>query len=353
MEDTYADLDVFPPMDAARWQALIEKELKGIAPESLQWAPAPGLSVGPVFHRPEADYGGPLTVGRPTADWQITEWLGDESDVSRANTHALQALHMGAQAVVLPLPAIDAAATALEGIHVEMAPVFWRWPDATPPPSLAERLLPLYKGDPLKVRTGILSGTTPELHVRYRQDFQGWVSVIAEAGPAISAVEELTRMLEYSYAFLRNIPAVHEPARGLAVTLEIGPDFIVEIARLRAWRMLWGHLLGSFGLDPSQATVVFATVTPDTAMPWENTYIAATTRALSAVLGGVDYLSVLPPAVDNPAFARRIARNVQHLLKEEGHLHHVIDPMAGSYALEELTLDFARRAWEGFLPEGK
>lgn len=350
MKEETIGLSVFPPMDEERWRTLIERELKGSPYDSLLWQPAPGMSAGPVFHRPDANYGGPLIGGRSTADWQITEWLGDEVDTVQANTLALQALQSGAQAVVLPFHTPEAAAGMLNGIHVEMAPVFWNM-TAPPPPDLTERLLPIVKSDPLSIKTGILSGTTPEMHIRYRDDFQGWVSVVTKVGPARSAVEELTHMLERCHAFLRDMPETPNPALGLAMTMEIGPDFLVEIARLRAWRILWGHLLKSFGMVSDQAATVFAMVRPEEGMAYENNYIAATTRALSAVLGGVDYLCVLPPAMEREVFARRIARNVQHLLKEEGHLHHVIDPMAGSYALEELTLDFARRAWERFLPE--
>ena len=83
--------------------------------------------------------------------------------------------------------------------------------------------------------------------------------------------------------------------------------------------------------------------------------IAATTMAMSAVLGGADRLTVLPfdtgREEQSPypqAFSRRIARNVQQLLKLESGLAEVADPAAGSYYIEQLTRQLAEKAWEEF-----
>ena len=81
----------------------------------------------------------------------------------------------------------------------------------------------------------------------------------------------------------------------------------------------------------------------------ENTnMIRATTMALSAVSGGVDTLDVLPSDYRNSPFGRRIARNVQHLLKMESYMDKVSDPSAGSYYIEQLTETIATKAWEKF-----
>ena len=73
---------------------------------------------------------------------------------------------------------------------------------------------------------------------------------------------------------------------------------------------------------------------------------------MSAVIGGADRLYVLPSnhfrQEPGTAFSRRIARNVQHLLKMESHLHRVVDPGAGSFYIEKLTEKLAEQAWKHF-----
>jgi methylmalonyl-CoA mutase len=80
--------------------------------------------------------------------------------------------------------------------------------------------------------------------------------------------------------------------------------------------------------------------------------LRGTTEAMSAILGGTDTLTVLPfdrPSGNPDPFARRIARNIQIILREESHLDKVIDPAAGSYYIENLTDTLIGGAWELFL----
>jgi methylmalonyl-CoA mutase len=79
--------------------------------------------------------------------------------------------------------------------------------------------------------------------------------------------------------------------------------------------------------------------------------IQSTTQAMAAIIGGVDRLTVLPSDAFQGAttdFSRRIARNVQHILKMESYLDWVADPAAGSYFIEKLTLHLAEAAWNSF-----
>ena len=76
------------------------------------------------------------------------------------------------------------------------------------------------------------------------------------------------------------------------------------------------------------------------------------TESMSAALAGVDSITTTPfdaPYKKPDAFSERIARNQQHLLKEESHLDKVIDPAGGSYYVETLTLSIAEQAWKLFL----
>jgi methylmalonyl-CoA mutase len=140
----------------------------------------------------------------------------------------------------------------------------------------------------------------------------------------------------------------------LRFCLSIGNSYFPEIARLRALRLLWANVLQGWGLPgPVAIPPVEVHVAPGALV--EDTYlnmIRLTTQAMSAVIGGCDLL-FLPPAdlhaaEKRPSLTRRIARNVQHLLKMESHFDAVADPAGGSYYIEKLTEEIAERAWKDF-----
>jgi methylmalonyl-CoA mutase len=138
----------------------------------------------------------------------------------------------------------------------------------------------------------------------------------------------------------------------LQISISIGKSYFVEIAKLRALRILWNNVLQAYGatLAPAEIVVSFTRDSQD-----ENIHtnmIRAATQTMSAVIGGADRIYVLPAnaatGVPSDAFTRRIARNVQHLLQLESYFDKVIDPAAGSYYIEKMTELLAQNAWSQF-----
>jgi hypothetical protein len=76
--------------------------------------------------------------------------------------------------------------------------------------------------------------------------------------------------------------------------------------------------------------------------------ISSTAAAVASVCGGADTLFIAASEGSATAFSRRIARNIQHLLREESYLDRVADPAAGSYYLENLTDHLAKKIWKDF-----
>jgi len=136
----------------------------------------------------------------------------------------------------------------------------------------------------------------------------------------------------------------------------VGANYFMEIAKLRAARMLWAKVVEAYGpkcecsakmLIHSENTIFNKTVYD----PYVN-MLRTQTEAMSAVLGGTDSLTVLPfNAIfeESTPFSERIARNQQILLKEEAHLDKIADPAAGSYYIETLTDSISEQAWKLFL----
>jgi methylmalonyl-CoA mutase len=143
---------------------------------------------------------------------------------------------------------------------------------------------------------------------------------------------------------------IAEANNALCFNISIGKSYFINIAKIRALKLLWLNVLNSYAMQNAEIPPImanFATLEFDENE--NNNMIRATTMALSAALGGADTLSVL--AADKrgtTAFTRRIARNVQHLLKMESYIDKVADPAAGAYYIEQMTNDIAAQAWEQF-----
>jgi len=137
------------------------------------------------------------------------------------------------------------------------------------------------------------------------------------------------------------------------VSLSVGTSFFVAIAKIRAFKLLWLNLAKAYGVDHGSVPPIHIRTAAEEQMTDTNTnMIRTTTQAMSAVMGDIQRLTVTPAdsfGGDSTDFTRRIARNVQHLLKYESHLDHVIDPAKGSYYIEHMTKQFAEIAWGKFV----
>jgi methylmalonyl-CoA mutase len=153
----------------------------------------------------------------------------------------------------------------------------------------------------------------------------------------------------------------------------VGGNYFMEIAKLRAARMLWANIVKGYNpkCDNESSSVCEEetgngiclsagrmNIHSETSV-WNKTIydpyvnmLRTQTEAMSAVLGGTDSLTVLPFDVvyeKSTEFAERIARNQQALLKEEANFDKIADPAAGSYYIENLTASIAEQAWKLFL----
>ncbi|MGW8315318.1 MAG: methylmalonyl-CoA mutase family protein [Bacteroidales bacterium] len=140
----------------------------------------------------------------------------------------------------------------------------------------------------------------------------------------------------------------------LRLNLTSGPGFYMEIAKFRAARFLWSQLAEGYGIEPSAAKISLHATTASWNQTAYDSYVnmlRGTSQAMSAVIGGADYLTVLPfddfTGRSNP-FSRRIARNVSIIIREEAYLDKVADPASGSYYLENLTHQLGEQAWDLF-----
>ena len=132
----------------------------------------------------------------------------------------------------------------------------------------------------------------------------------------------------------------------------IGMNFYLEIAKMRAARLLWCRIMKGFGAqNPKSLMLRTHCQTSGWSLTEQDPYnnvVRTTIEAMAAVFGGTQSLHTnsFDEAIALPTeFSARIARNTQLIIQEETHITNVIDPWAGSYMMEKLTQDMADAAW--------
>lgn len=390
----------FPAANIDEWRALVEKALKGADFEKrLVSRTADGLKIEPLYTRRDAlqstvnELPGkpPLTRGmRPARDglgWDIRTFH-IESDPKAANTAILEDLEGGVTSIGLQvggngLPATkDAFAAALAGVLLDVCPIVLVAGENVFDAALAliaewdaKGIKPAerqgsFGADPLGTlaMTGRLSepvdtalaravalmkttAASPRVQVMTADGVPAHVAGASEA-------QELAFMLSALVAYLRAAekggiaPADALPKINVALAADI--DEFSTIAKLRAARHLIWRVADACGAGAAASAVTLNCPTSYRIMakrdPWTN-ILRTTIACAGAALGGADAIVVLPFtfALGKPdAFARRVARNIQIVCQEESHLGRVNDPAGGSWYVENLTDEMAKKAWEIF-----
>lgn len=373
-------LEEFPAVDKAAWTAKVEKDLKGKPLKDLFWHLGEDLELAPFYH-PEDMQGqvtAPLLAGRRGNDWEIGEYINVNKEVSEANKALLEGLKGGVQAPLFrlfhPLDA-ERLRQLLDGVAPGMVTLnFSEHYTDKQPAHLFSLLKDWYQE---KGVTGpeadftidfdpILDFSTPPFEV-----LAELIRICAVEWPGVrplqvnaktfhdgpeQTVEELALTIAKGAEYLASLTQAGLDAATINQHLQFGmaisKSYFVEIAKFRALRLLWSNVLKGYGLKGQQPFVVGHFSQESQEENPNANMIRASTQAMSAVIGGVDRLYA-PPSnraqhePDTP-FSRRVARNLQHLLKMESHLDQVIDPGAGSYYIEKLTRQIADRAWSRF-----
>lgn len=388
----------FAPPEEEKWRALAEKSLKGAPWERLVGKSADGIALKPLYREtdiatrdnPSGQPGAAPFVRGASArrdahlPWRIRQIVAHR-DPFQANAEILSDLDGGVTDIEL---AIDPEgmrgvrvrddadwARTLDGVLLDLAPISL---DAGPHTLatagdfvryLAERNLfnvaAAFNADPIGAfaATGAMGrediARAAELAALINDDFPNANALRVDARPAHEAGgsegQELGFALASGIAYLRALAdagvSVNDASRHLLFTLSVGPDALVEAAKLRALRLCWARVMEAAGAAEAKRGAKIHAVTSRRMMtrydPWTN-ILRTTSACFAAAIGGAQAISVRPftDALGGPTpFARRIARNTQLVLMEESHAGHVIDPAGGAWFVEKLTRELAEAGW--------
>jgi len=161
---------------------------------------------------------------------------------------------------------------------------------------------------------------------------------------------------EYLTYLTNNSLEIDDIAPKIRFHFSVGSNYFMEIAKFRAAKYLWAKIVNAYGLDNADNAIMHIHCSNSR---WNKTVydpyvnmLRTTTESMSAILGGINSLSVLPfnsTYEKETEFSERIARNQQLILKGESYLDKVADIGAGSYYIESLTDKLITNAWERFI----
>ncbi len=387
----------FPPISTEEWESTIQKDLKGADYEKrLVWRTDEGFNVRPYYRAEDLDgiryldslpASFPYTRGTKAHDnhWDIVQEI-EEPDPAKANAIALDAIGRGATCIAFNAGKLDTAAalnTLLQGIDLNKTGLqFNKARNYAELATLLRDYVAAGKYDPKAVK-GSLDFDPWMCRLKHNKfcntkekDLQQCVDLLRKmedmpnfkvinvngvtlhnAGATI--VQELGYTLALANEYLvfctgQGMP-VEKVASRMQLTLSVGSNYFMEIAKLRAVRLLWSTMVAQYKPACDCAYRIHVNTVAST---WNKTMydpyvnmLRSTTEGMSAVIGGTDSLSLQPFDVaykESDDFSRRIARNVQVILKEEAFMDRVADPAAGSYYIENLTNAIAEHAWHLF-----
>ena len=389
----------FPPVPTEKWEEVINKDLKGADYEKkLVWRTIEGFKVKPYYRAEDLD--GleyldsnpgqmPFTRGKHTDNnvWDVRQDIRSH-DLKEANRVALDAVERGATSLgfcAKGVKTLDDMATLFRGIYINAVSINFM---------CSEDYLQLLK---LYVEYATKQGVDPKelcgscefdpfryalkhgkFHRGEEGDFEMAKQLVEYAHENLPKFRVLTvhgsllhnagsnivQELGFSLAAANELVArltdmgvkAHRVASRIVLNVGIGSTYFMEMAKIRAARLLWSKIVEQYQPECDCAYKLFIHATTS---EWNQSVydpyvnmLRSTTEAMSACIAGADSISVLP--FDNAFkeaddFGYRIARNQQLLLKEESYLDKIADPAAGSYYIENLTDQIARGAWDNFL----
>ncbi|MDE2416527.1 MAG: methylmalonyl-CoA mutase [Burkholderiales bacterium] len=175
----------------------------------------------------------------------------------------------------------------------------------------------------------------------------------AGANQALELAFTLADGKEYVKTAIATGLDVDDFAGRLSFFWAIGMNFYLEVAKMRAARLLWCRIMKGFDAkNPKSLMLRTHCQTSGWSLTEQDPYnnvVRTTIEAMAAVFGGTQSLHTnsFDEAIALPTeFSARIARNTQLIIQEETHITNVIDPWAGSYMMEKLTQDMADAAWK-------
>lgn len=392
MQSLFSD---FGPVDKKHWKEQVINDLKGKPYENLFWKLPEGITLEPYYTAKEVA-ALPATVaanlipaatipGAEPRQWVNLQYLAvTDATLAAANEQALLALNGGATGIFFdlrPLTKLPDFFVLLKDVQLQHCTLGFRVEEIGQQFMVAyldyvaqmglepEQLQGFIAFDPLGYlsETGLMDNDrlkewaeTARTTLKYPR-LRG---VMLDSGvyhnAGADAVQEIAFLLSLSAEYLHRLTELgmepEEAFHNIGFSVALGGRFFVEMAKLRALRLLITSMAHAYGLkDFKPADVYIHAYTgrwSKSRLDINTNLLRNTTEAMSGILGGCNALTVMPHTAvlgNIDAFSQRMARNISTILQEESYLGKVKDPVAGAYYPEVLTQKLQEASWKLFL----
>ena len=367
--------NAFPPGSLATWRQQAEQESKG-RDSTLDALDLEGLSINPFYTSENSPQPSALPVA--PGSWQYYAHIADTADGEAIR----RILRLGADGVIVRDPSPERWKQLLEKLEkLGEAPITHL--------SLACQTLAPYLDTYQRYEQALANQRHTLTGTLYCHPLEQWHQNKTEYQPILESLGTYLKQRDASSAiralaingavfFEEGMNVVDELGYTLSllvayydqltdqgvsaatlwdhteVTLAIGSDYYVDLAKFRAIHLLLAQVADAYQINKASPISIRAVsgVRNKTLYDTNSNLLRNTTEAMAALLGGANIITLLPHnALYSTAadFGERMAINVVNILRQEAHLEKVTDPAAGSYFLESLTQQLVEKAWTKFL----
>lgn len=320
-------------MEIQSWRAQVEKELKGKSIENLIQQIEEGVFIRPLLNHVQIASG---VSFRAKNSWSIQQSFKTKSPVLW-NALALESLQGGSNKLVIPQGWNSSdLLIAMQNIWV----------------AYVEFVLPAencsdYHNALIQLAAEQAKGDLQPTH-KYV------ISSESAYQMAANHAEQLAHLMLMGIEQIeRTTDSLDQELAHIQFEVHVSNQILIEIAKIRALRKLWSHVLSNAPLQHSCSNHCYITAITDrnfqATTDSDNNLIRSTIQACAAVIGGANAVEVSPMESflndDNPNHLRW-ARNIQHLLSDESYLNHYSDAAMGSFSIEDLTNQLVQQAWK-------
>jgi len=397
----------FPPVSEKAWKEQVMSELKGKEFEKLNWKTYEDIDLPPFYTEEDVGQLKNQTDSQPgefpfvrggsfkNNDWKINQEING-TDIKQANRLALNSIKGGADSVTfncllygskyhgIPVQNKDDMASLLDGIDIESTAINFN-PGVNTTGILSlyinearkrgvklENLSGSVNCDPIKDLT--LQGLFLKGEANSFEELRAVISYLSNYIPnykglkvnssqfqdsGASITQELAYTLSSGVEYLDRLTgmdlSIDQISRHMAFSFSISSNYFMEIAKLRAARLLWAKIIKQYKPKHESSMLMNIEVTNSS---WNKTQynpfvnlLRGTVETMAGALGGAGIITVRPLDSEYKTpddFSQRMSRNTQLILKNETYLERVVDPSAGSYYVENLTDSIAKESWRLF-----
>lgn len=349
----------FKPTSKQEWLEKVVKDTKGKRQlADFNWS-LNSLTISPFYHQDDFAKPLPNLSFKANNNWEIGTSILFKN-AKTVNQQALAALEAGAEALCFvfeEVPDKKQLEIGLANIQHEWISTHFRAPEQAYP-QLIDHFLAVLQDkaqDPTKVpcsfaSTEVASNLSGKLEA-YQQvlplaSFQ--TIKVAQSDVVKNLAGALVQINQYLIALAEPNLGFQASPPQLQCLISLEDAYFPFLAKVRALKILVRNLSKAWEIKLPPLKIVAeldaASLTED-----ENyNRIKMTSQAMSAVTAGVDTLFLSTPQGEETDFSRRIALNIQHLLRQESFMDRVADPAAGSYFIDHMTKEIAEKAWSLF-----